>query len=72
MREVASYWNSTGLKLIHNFIDSMTRRIQQGIEMEGGRKKFCKSEILPKQKWFLTWYQCDTNGIATGYFLVSH
>ena len=34
MRELASYWNSKGLKLIHNFIDSVTRRIQHGIEME--------------------------------------
>ena len=48
MREVASYWNSTGLKLKHNFIDSVTRRIQHRIEMEGGLKKFCKSEILMK------------------------
>ena len=39
MRGVASYWNSTGLKLIHNFIDSVTRRIQHGIEMEGGLRK---------------------------------
>ena len=44
MREEASNWNSTGLKLIHNFIDSMTRRIQKGIEKEGALKK-----IL--QKW---------------------
>ena len=44
MREVASYWGSTSLKLIHNFIYSLARRIQQGIEMEGGLKK-----IL--QKW---------------------
>ena len=44
MREVVSYWNSTGLKLIHNFIDSVTRRIQRGIEMERGLKKFL-------QKW---------------------
>ena len=36
MNGVASYWNSTCLKLIHNFIDSVTRRIQHGIEMEGG------------------------------------
>ena len=43
-REVASYWDSTSLKLIHNFIDSVTLRIQHGIEMEGGVKK-----IL--QKW---------------------
>ena len=35
MREVASYCNSTGLKLIHNFIDSVIRKIQHGIEMEG-------------------------------------
>ena len=35
MREVASYWDSTSLKLIHNFIDSVTRRIQQGLEMDG-------------------------------------
>ena len=47
-REMASYWISTGLKLIHNFIDSVTRRIQHGIEMEVGLKKFCKSEILTK------------------------
>ena len=44
MREVASYWDSTRLKLIHNFINSVTLRIQHGIEMEGGLKK-----IL--QKW---------------------
>ena len=44
MREVASYLDSTSLKLIHNFIDSVTLRIQHGIEMEGGTKK-----IL--QKW---------------------
>ena len=48
MREVASYWDSTSLKLIHNFIDSVTRWIQYGNEMEGGLKKFCKSEILMK------------------------
>ena len=48
MREVASYWNSTDLKLIHNFIDSLTQMIQQGIEMEGGLKKFCKSENVMK------------------------
>ena len=48
MRELASYWNSKGLKLIHNFIDSVTRRIQHGIEMEGGLRIFCKSEILMK------------------------
>ena len=48
MRGLASYWNSTGLKLIHNFIDSATRRVQHGIEMEGGLKTFCKSEILMK------------------------
>ena len=48
MRVMTSYWNSTGLKLIHNFIDSVTRRIQHGIEMEGGLKKFFKSEILMK------------------------
>ena len=39
MRGLASYWNSTGLKLIHNFIDSATRRVQHGIEMEGGLKR---------------------------------
>ena len=39
MREVVSYWNRTGVKLIHKFIDGVTRRIQQGIEMEGGLKK---------------------------------
>ena len=38
----------TSLKLIHNFIDSATGRIQHDIEMEGGLKKFCKSEILMK------------------------
>ena len=48
MREVVSYWDSTSLKLIHNFIDSVTRRIQHGIEMEEGLKTFCKSEILMK------------------------
>ena len=48
MREVASYWNRTRFKLIHNFIDSVTRWIQHGIEIEGGFKKFCKSEILMK------------------------
>ena len=37
-----------GLKLIHNFIDSVTQRIQHGIEMEGRLKKFCKSENLMK------------------------
>ena len=42
MKEVASYWNSMGLKLIHNFIDSVTRRIQHGIEMEGGLKNSAK------------------------------
>ena len=42
MREVASYCNSTGLKLIHNFIDSVTRRIQRGIEMEGRLKEILK------------------------------
>ena len=50
MRVMASYWNSTGLKLIHNFIDSVTRRIKHGIEMEGGLKKFRKSEILMKEQ----------------------
>ena len=44
MRGLALYWNSTCLKLIHNFIDSAAWRIQHGIEMEGGLKK-----IL--QKW---------------------
>ena len=44
MREMMSYCVSTSLKLIHNFIDSVTRRIQQGIEMEGGLKKI-------RQKW---------------------
>ena len=49
MREVASYWDSTSLKRIHNFIDSVTRRNQHGNEMEGGLKKFCeKNEILMK------------------------
>ena len=48
MREVASYWNSTSLKILHNFIDSVTRRIQHGNEMEGGLNKFCKSEIIMK------------------------
>ena len=48
IREVASYWNSTGLKVIHNFIGSVTRRIQHSIEMEGGLKKFCKHEIPMK------------------------
>ena len=48
MREVASKWDSASLKLIHNFIDSVTRRIQHDIEMEGGLTKFCKSEILMK------------------------
>ena len=48
MREVASYWDSTSLKLKHNFIDSVTRRIQRGFKMEGGLKKFCKSEIPMK------------------------
>ena len=33
MREVAQYWDSTSLKLTHNFIDSVTLRIQHGIEM---------------------------------------
>ena len=42
MREVASYWDSTSLKLIHNFIDSVTRRTQHGIEIEGSLQKFCK------------------------------
>ena len=42
MREVVSYCDSTSLKIIHNFIDSVTRRIQQGIDMEGGLKEFCK------------------------------
>ena len=46
MREVLSYWDSTSSKFRHNFIDSMTLRIQHGIEMERGLKKFCKSEIL--------------------------
>ena len=27
------------------------------------------STKLPKQKWFLTWYQCGTNGIPTGYYI---
>ena len=45
MREVASYWDSMILKLTHNFIDSVTRRIQQGIEMEDVLKEICKSEI---------------------------
>ena len=40
MREVVSYWDSMSHKLIHNFIDSMTRRIQQYTEMEGGLTKF--------------------------------
>ena len=35
MREVASYKDSTSLKLVH--------KIQHGIEMVGGLKKFCKS-----------------------------
>ena len=48
MRVVASNCNSMGLKLIHNFIDSVTRRIQHFIEMERGHKKFCKSEIRMK------------------------
>ena len=48
MREMASYWNSTDLKLIHNFIDSVTRGIQHCIEMERGLDKFCKSKILMK------------------------
>ena len=39
MREAVSYWTSTGLKLIHNLKDSVTRRIQHGIEIEGGLKK---------------------------------
>ena len=42
MREVAPHWNSTSLKLIHNFIDSVVRRIQHGIEMEGELKKSAK------------------------------
>ena len=46
MRTVASKWDSTSLKLIHNFIDSVTGKIQHDIEIEGGLKKFCKSEIL--------------------------
>ena len=48
MREVASYLDSTSLKLIHNFIKTVTRRIQHGIEMEERLKKFYKSEILMK------------------------
>ena len=48
MREMASYWDSTSLKFIHNFKDSVTRRIQHGIKMEGGLKKFYNSEILMK------------------------
>ena len=44
MREVASYSDSTSLKLVHNFMDSVTRRIQQDIEKKERPKK-----IL--QKW---------------------
>ena len=40
MQEVVSYWDNMGHKLIHNFIDSMTRKILQFIEMEGGLKQF--------------------------------
>ena len=36
MREMMSYWDSMSQKLIHHFTNSMTRRIQQYIEMEGG------------------------------------
>ena len=42
MRKVASYWDTTSPKPIHNFIDSVTLRIQHGIEMEGGLKKSAK------------------------------
>ena len=42
MREVASYLDNTSLKLIHNFIYSVTQRIQQGIEMKGGLNNSAK------------------------------
>ena len=48
MSEVPSYWDSISFKLIHYFIDSVIRRIQHDIEMEGGLEKICKSEILMK------------------------
>ena len=46
MREVALYLDKTCLKLTHNFIKSVTRRIEQGIDMTGGLKNSYKSEIL--------------------------
>ena len=50
-KEVLSYWESMSHKLIHNSIDSMSRRIQQCIEMEGGLKKSEKVNFLRKYKY---------------------
>ena len=46
MREIVSYWDNVGHKLIHNFIDSMSRRIQQWVEMEGGLKNSEKMKLF--------------------------
>ena len=63
MRGLASYWNSSGLKLIHNFIDSAFRRIQHGIEIEGGlRVAFFETESDKLQN---EWYSVNGGSIIS-------